>query len=506
MTVTEQIGSGTAALRTRSGSAVAVIIVVASLGALLSTHPIGKLVAIGALFLAALMMRVERTIPILVFAYLALEDFAASPFAGLWTSPVQEAGDFYFATISTSVPWIPIPAAPMFLVPLVLAARVITGRVGAGMSHEKVPIKTPRVFATALVLGGAIVALGVLYGIGTGGDRQQVYYQIFGAVNALCLAAVVGRIGSPALAQTVWKMVTAIAVYRAGLAIFVHFSFAVDLDEPSPYLTTHADSILWTLGIVYVVSNLLEKADRVSKVLAFVLAPLFLYAIQVNNRRLAFVMLAAALGYMFWTLIGVGRERIREGSTYLLPLLGTYLAAGWVSPPSKVFSPVQSLKSVFNGDDRSSQTRDIEDFNLLFTARTTFPLPSGYGKPYIELVVADDISQFFEQYQYLPHNTVLGVLTMVGPVGLALLVAPLVLGAHAAHRVRMVAREPEIRTQTAMIVSAWFSFLAFAWGDLGYFTPQPTAIVGIAAGLGVSLHSWYRVHGHQAAALAKVTR
>ena len=39
-----------------------------------------------------------------------------------------------------------------------------------------------------------------------------------------------------------------------------------------------------------------------------------------------------------------------------------------------------------------------------------------------------------------------------------------------------------------MVVTAWICFLAFAWGDLGLFTPLPTAMAGIAAGFGIALY------------------
>lgn len=492
------------AVLNRLGVTVGVSIALIVVGVLLSTSAIGRLIAIAALLGAAVIVSVERMIVVLLVMYLAVEDYAANPFAGLWTSPVDEVGDFFFATISTSVPGIPIPIAPMMLAPLILVGRAITGRTGDGLTRRHDALPTPQVFGTSLALAGSAIVLAVLYGVGTGGNPQQVYYQIFGLAIALSFAATVARVGTPQLGATIWKVVLIIGVYRAFLALYVYFAYARDLEEQPLYLTTHADSLVWTLGIVYLASNLLERADRVSKIMAIVLGPLLCVAVVVNNRRLAWVMVAAALGYVVWTLIGVGRRRISDIAVYLAPIVGTYLAAGWVAPPSKYFAPVQALKSVFSGDDRSSQTREIEDFNLLFTARTTFPLPSGFGKPYVELVVADDISAFFEQYQYLPHNTVLGLMFMLGPVGLALVVAPLALGVRSAHRVRCVARNSTIRTQTAMVLTAWVSFLAFAWGDLGFFTPQPTAIVGIAAGLGIGLNSWYAEHGARADNLRRI--
>lgn len=316
-----------------------------------------------------------------------------------------------------------------------------------------------------------------------------MYLQVYGIVILLSLLGTVARIGDSTLARRCWHLVLAVGLYRATLAVFVYLTEARALDAPPLYLTSHADSITWTLCIVYLAARLLERPDVTMRVAAVGAGAWIGLAVVVNNRRLAWVMIAAAVAYTVVTAIGPARRRLRQILAVAAPLLVAYVAAGWVAPPSRYLAPAQSLKSVVSGDDRSSQTRSIEDFNLLFTVRSSFPFPNGFGHEYVEWIVADDISAAFEQYRYLPHNSVLGLLTMIGPIGLALVVVPLVLAVHASHRTLRRHSSPRRRVDAAMVVGAWISFLAFAWGDLGFFTPQPTAVMGIVGGLGLAIAS-----------------
>ncbi len=204
-----------------------------------------------------------------------------------------------------------------------------------------------------------------------------------------------------------------------------------------------------------VVSRWIEKTDRMSRHVAALTIPILMLAIIVNNRRLAWVVIIGALAYVTLSASKHAHRRLLKVSGLGVPLLLFYVAAGLATPPSRVFAPVQSLQSVATGDDSSSQTRSIEDFNLVFSAKQGFPLPAGFGKPYTEYVVAYDISASFSQYRYLPHNSVLGMLNLVGPVGLAMLLAPLALCVHVRHRLRRATQDPDLRTQTALVVTAW---------------------------------------------------
>lgn len=457
----------------------------------LSTSVPGRLVAIVILMVLAVRWSLAAVIVGSFVIYTAVDDPGAGPYNGLWTSPIQHIGDVWFETISTSVPGLPIRVAPMLLVGLIALGRAATGRTAARSAYEPPRVQLPRWFGTAILVAFGVLAVFLVYGVGTGGDVQQSYYQMLGPAVAICLVGATAVVATPQLATTIWRILLVVACYRATLAIYIWWTVARGLPEPPLYLTSHLDSLLWALGIVWLVSRYLEEPTRRSGQLLLCLAPLMGIALVVNNRRLAWVVLMGALAYVLLSASPTVVQRLRSVSMVAIPVLALYTAAGLASPENRLFAPVQSIQSVVVGDDSSSQTRDIEDFNLTVSMRQIFPLPAGFGKEYTEYIVGDDISRSFPQYRYLPHNSMLGLLLMVGPVGLALLLAPFAMAVHVTHALRRSARDPKLRTLAAMTVAAWIGFLAHAWGDLGWFTSLTVATVGIACGLGIGMHGWY---------------
>ncbi len=475
---------------------VSAVVVVVVVGVALSTNPLGRLVAIGVTLWAAVTWSVRRVLALALVLFIAVDDPAANPYNGLWTSPIQRIGYFWYDTIRSSVA-IPIRVAPMVIVAVVLAVRAVTHRTGPNLAIEPSTTRLPRQFGPAVMLAGGVVVMRTIWGVGTGGSSQQVYYQVFGICIAVALTVATAHVATPGYAAFLWRIVVAVAVYRALVAIYVWYAVARTLPTAPLYLTSHLDSLIWVLAMVWCVSRLIECADRSSRIAAATLMPILALAVVVNNRRLAWVIAMASLAYVVFSSSSAAKRRLRSVSAVAGPLLAVYFALGLVAPPGPVFAPVQSVASVVVGNDRSSQTREIEDYNLLFTARAAFPFPTGFGKPYIEAVVADDISAAFPQYRYLPHNSLLGMLTLVGPIGLSLLMLPLVLGVRASARLRRATEDPGLRTTTALIMTTWIGFLAHAWGDLGLFTPLPTALVGLACGLGLGLDASYEVNSHQ---------
>lgn len=472
------------------------LIAVILAGLALSTSSPGRLIAIAIAMVLAIRWPVDRLIVVMLVLFIAVDDPSSAPYNDLWTSPVQHVGDFWFNTISKSVPFIPIPIAPMLIVSMIIAARAFTGRTGPGLEVEEYPFRLPPTFGNAWFVAFAVIPVLAVWGAITGGDVQQVYYQIFGISMALALAAATARVTTPALSSLIWKIVLVTAIYRAFLAIYIYLTVARGIEgDPPLYLTSHSDSITWALALVMVISRFIERTDRLSRILAGSTVPILMIAIVVNNRRLAWVVIMGALAYVVLSASRKAHHRLLQVSGFLVPIILVYTLAGLAAPPARVFAPVQSLQSVFTGEDSSSQTRGIEDFNLVYSAKQGFPLPAGFGKPYIEAVVADDISASFPQYRYLPHNSMLGMMNLAGPIGLSLLLAPLALCVHTCHRLRKATQDPDLRTHTALVMTTWIAFLAQAWGDLGLFSPLPTATVGIACGLGLGLYSWFRHHG-----------
>ena len=461
---------------------------------LLAESMLGRLVAIVLVLGLSVWWPVDRLVVAVMVMFVAADDRASTPYADLWTSPVQHVANFWFHTIKTSVPFAPIPLAPMAIVPAIMLVRAATNRTGPRMERTMV---TPIVPGFGKLLLGAICAIPIMmaWGYVRGGSVQQMYYQTFGVVIALSMCGAVARVATPGLARLVFRLIVILAIYRALVAIYIYLTIARHLaGEPPLYLTSHYDSVLWVIALVWVIATFVERDDRSS----FWLATRGQSPARPGNRG---QQSTSRLGHRSWRncLSSVTATKsvrsvcVRSQSWRSRSWFSTWLSD--LSRPSRGYShPFSRSKSVVTGDDRSSQTHDIENYNLVSTMRFNFPASLGYGNPYIESVVGDDISVAFPQYRHLPHNSLLGMFMLVGPVGVALLLSPLVFGVACSHWLRRFRPiSGDVQVQTTAIMAVWIGFLVGAWGDLGLFTTLPSALVGVASGLGVGLLGWYSV-------------
>lgn len=459
-------------------------------GLALSTSSAGKLVAILAVFVGAVYLSVRACLLGSLILFVFFDDPGAAPYNGLWESPIQYVAYFWNDNISTSVPGLPLPIAPALGVSMILLLRAATGHTGTGLARDPQRVTMPRWFGASILLAYGALVLFTIFGVATGGDAQQAPYQIGGMMMALALLGATATVTTPRFVDLVWRIIFVAAVYRAFLAIYIWWTISRGLPEQPLYLTTHLDSLIWALSLLWLASRLVERPTSRARQMMLLFAPFILYALVVNNRRLAWVVLSAALFYFVITTSPAVTRRLRSVATVAVPFLAVYALAGFVAPPSSAFAPVQSLKSVVVGDDSSSQTRDIEDFNLVFTMKSSFPMPTGFGKEYIELVQADDISTQFPQYRYLPHNSFLGMLMMSGPVGTALMLAPFAGAVFVTHHLRRRITDPAWRTWLALTVATWIGFLNHAWGDLGFYTNLTVALLGLSCGIGMGLRGY----------------
>lgn len=460
---------------------------------LVSSSSIGKLAATVACVVAFYRWPLDRVVLCFIGISLAAEERSTIPFGGLWVSPVQHAADFWFETVKTSVSFVPLPLSPMFLFSIGCFARVLVDRTGPSLTRRASTTSISQSFRSALVVAMAFLVGMALYGIARGGNIQQSYYQLSGIVIALMLAACAARVGTPRFTQALTSLIVTVALYRAGLAAWMYFTVLRDLDGPPPlYVTTHGDSVLWAVALSILFSRFIEVPTRHSRSM-FLTAGLVLgFALVVNNRRLGWVIAATAFAYVILASHGVVRRRLARLNRYLIVPAGLYVAAALAGPERRFFAPVQALRSVVQGSDSSSQTRDIEDFNLIFTLRANLPVGTGFGHQYIEAIRGADITQgvksTFLNYRYLPHNSVLGLMLWVGPIGLALIMLPLMLGVRSALTAHRDSRDPMVRTTAVVVLTAWVAYVLQGWGDQGLYAGSAVVLVGALAGLGAALH------------------
>src|SRR4029079_430292 len=127
---------------------------------------------------------------------------------------------------------------------------------------------------------------------------QQMGFQTFPFLNAVAFCfLLLAAMRTPAHHALLLKAIVAAAIHRSVMAIGFYVFVVRNLPwQLAPeYMTTHDDSVLFVTALVILIANVIERATRRPGLLLAVLGPLIVLAIQVNNRRLAWMELVAAV-------------------------------------------------------------------------------------------------------------------------------------------------------------------------------------------------------------------
>jgi hypothetical protein len=236
-------------------------------------------------------------------------------------------------------------------------------------------------------------------------------------------------------------------------------------------MTTHADTVLWVVSISMLTVNFLERRDMWAKAGAYLGIPMLMAAVQFNNRRLAWVSLAAAWLALYLMLPpSAAKRKLKRIALMLTPVIAAYVVVGW-GREEKIFKPLQSLHSVSSKPDGSTLARNVENLSLIATASYNPSTGAGWGHKYVELSNKYSIASAMELWQYIPHNSILGIFGFTGFLGFMgyWLMFPTGVFLHA--RVAKFARDPAQRS--AGLVGVMMSVISMnqMFGDMGIFAP-----------------------------------
>jgi O-antigen ligase len=170
-----------------------------------------------------------------------------------------------------------------------------------------------------------------------------------------------------------------------------------------------------------------------------------------------------------------------------VPLFAMYVAAGWGRTES-IFKPVGAISTMFGAHaDASSEMRDIENYNLVQTLKSNPLVGTGWGHEYKEVSVAISIKEAFEQYRYIPHNSVLGLLAFSGLIGFGLVWQMFVVAGFFHAVSTRAARSPVMRTAGIVGLATLATFIFQMWGDMGWDTLSPVVLMAVSVGTAVRL-------------------
>jgi hypothetical protein len=374
---------------------------------------------------------------------------------------------------------------------LLVAVRTVWGKREDVRTHAS-PV-LPLLVSLGLAVG--VLILGELWGIARGGSdgRQSVWqlkYLLWTPVLAGMAMYVIRK--RTHLIEIAFAL-TAVAVVKVAIGVTVYvWALRAGLGKPHS-VTSHADTVLFTVVIGIWTAILLHRGTVVRAMIGAPVILWMLLGIVVNNRRTAYVTLSVVLVLIVIYLPKATRRVAILAGAAMLPFLAMYLVAGR-GRSGPLWAPAASVWSVSTQEDASSDSRDVENYNLTLTLRNHFLTGMGFGHPYEQGPSSYDLSAIFEQYQFVAHNSVLWLLAILGPVGFAVLWMPLTLATYFAARCLRLARDSIDRIAATVAITIFAAYQIQAWADMGTQGWTGASLVALAMGatsmLARDTHAW----------------
>ncbi|MGE5788831.1 MAG: O-antigen ligase family protein [Myxococcales bacterium] len=408
-----------------------------------------------------------RALAFFLFIALTAENFAEFPFANRWSTFMRPIGDILHKRLPIGVTGLHFLVFVWCLV-LMVRRRGQTARV--------------RALDRALWLNLGTMAFMVIYGSLNGGRFMfallQVNTFIFLPITAFLF---LHGARTPTDFRLLGKTIVAAALFRGVLAVYFRYVIVpVEFETVPATLTTHADTMLFATATIIAISSGIEQRKRSVVIPAALLTAFLLFVILINGRRLGFVSVAGSCLVLYAILRRDLRRRINKWLIVLAPLLLVYAAVGWNSTHT-IFKPVHSFATILGShEDASSQTRNIENYNLIITLSKNKLLGRGWGHEYDEVSVAYSVAEAFSVYRYIPHNMVLGIWAFLGVVGSTGVWLVFVVGAFLGARAYHYSRTPLERVISAVALCEFVIYGQQAYGDMGVIAWNGNMLAGVA--------------------------
>jgi hypothetical protein len=424
----------------------------------------------------------------LIFLCLASDSIGEGP----WDSPLAPLGRFLTVNLNKTIP---VDALALPVMALVVGyLLVIYGH--RRISESGIDQVSPTAAASAMrwSIGLSLVTVFVMCALGRwrGGDIQmakiQVQHFVLLLLIAYLLAASLRGIRDY---RVLGSVILLAACSKAFMAVWVTYV----VHHSANYATAHGDSLTFVGAATMLIVQYAEKPVRRHGQLCVVFLPILFAGMVANTRRLAWVEIAATVLILYFVSPRTRVKRLAARTVLLaLPVVLAYVAAGWTSD-SSLFAPVRLFRSVGDAEEnRSTWDRDVENYNLLAGIKENPLAGTGFGHPYFEVVKGDDISAGFKEYRFLPHNSLLGLLSFSGALGFTGLSAAVVIGVFLSGRSYRWARVPEQRMAAFSALAMIVIYQIQCWGDIGFSEKKAIFLVGpalaVAGQLAVSTGAW----------------
>lgn len=336
------------------------------------------------------------------------------------------------------------------------------------------------------------VAFEAANGLSTGGDSKTVILEIrpFWYLFITYLLAYNLLSSKSEIRLFFW-----IAIIAAGIkglqGCYIYFIVLHRNLAGTNEIMAHEESFFFVALILLIIIFSLHRRYRPQFYTALAVLPFVVIALAANNRRADYIALLIGV-FVSWALIFVLRKQARKalatGMILFLLLGGSYVIAfgttnhSWAAPARAIMSVV--YPSATDSRDASSNLyRDIENFDLAYTAKQSFPLGYGFGKPFLQPKILPNILSEDPVYLYIPHNTIYWVWMRMGLIGFFVfwyIIGSIII------RGCLIVRQLQdhyLRTVAIYIVAITFMEIVVAYADYQLYAFRNVIYLGLLVGI-----------------------
>jgi hypothetical protein len=421
--------------------------------------------------------------PFLIMVLLAVtvDDPTDRAYSTLWQSPLFPLGRVLFTNIAlfTGFELLIVGLTAFMLLRRLVLPREVLARL------DPIQGLAPRPLQLSLVVSAISLGLLIAMGLARGGVFREALWQ-FRALLMMPFAATLAlyALELPKDLPKLFAVLVGGSLLKALLGIFFMYFIAFPRGVYPPHTTGHNDTMIFVTAVVSALTLFFEKPIRRHFWLILMWLPPIALAMRLNDRRIAYVDIVLALGAIIWlSPMNEMKLKLKKLVVALSPLLFVYVIAGWNQQTSKVFAPVQKVRSIVapaqdTEEESSNVERDIENYNLMKSWERDMLFGQGFGHAFTEFVLSNDFKQ--SNFGHVGHNSILWLWWIGGVFGFTAVMGYLVVGLYFLGRALPATKDWRERVALFVSLSIIVTYLMQAFGDMGTQSVMFDFFVGIA--------------------------
>jgi hypothetical protein len=413
-----------------------------------------------------------------------------------WTTPLEGANFIFYWSIKEVIYSVanfntPLSVSFCFVGLIVVLVRTRKNKAPELKSRAG---RVGTAAAVALMVGLGLVEL---WGAVRGGKIDVSFFQILQLMTRP-IAAFLRSIRGAEDIRAFGTIIVTVACARALEIAFVYLTLCLPAGITPEACTTHGDSTTLAIAFLVLLADLIESQTKAARWRMLLVGGFLIMAMVMNNRRLVFLATAfGALGMYVSLPPSPARTKLNRRLIFVGPLIAMYMLIG-EGQENPFFKPAKLFWSAISQKDNSSNSRDIENDNLLATLYEYPILGQGFGHEYIELHKEYEIGNFMPLYRYIPHNSVLWMWSAGGVIGFCAMWVPMLIGLMLAARAHRLSTTPILKAGALSSLGALLVVLTVDWGDVGAVSDMN--VFGFAVAFATAV--WVSAHAEVQAATA----